>query len=77
MRQVTLAAPGEVAEVCRHADAANVGAQREVGRALANLAASSANHSLLLSEGGLALCMDLVVSNSAEVRQPPTTCNHL
>ena len=46
--------------------------QREVGRALANLAASEANHPRLLSEGGLALCMDLVVSNSAEVQEQAT-----
>ena len=37
-----------------------------------NLAAAEANHARLLSEGGLALCMDLVVSNSAEVQQQAT-----
>ena len=55
-----------------HADAANVGAQREVGRALANLAACADNHVPLLREGGLALCMDLVVSNSPEVQAQAT-----
>lgn len=70
--QVILAEPGVVEDICKHADAANVGAQREVGRALANLAASEVNHAQLLSEGGLTLCMDLVVSNSAEVQQQAT-----
>ena len=70
--QVVLAEVGVVEGICKHADAANVGAQREVGRALANLAAAEANHARLLSEGGLALCMDLVVSNSAEVQQQAT-----
>ena len=69
---VILAEPGMVTDICKHADAANVGAQREVGRALANLAAAEANHAILLSEGGLTLCMDLVVSNSAEVQQQAT-----
>ena len=71
---VIIAEAGEVADICKHADAANVGAQREVGRALANLAAAEANHSKLISEGGLALCMDLVVSNSAEVQAQATRC---
>ena len=51
---------------CIHTHAhTQVGSQREVGRALANLAASDVNHALLISEGGFSLCMDLVVSNSA------------
>ena len=70
--QVTLVDPGEVAEICKHADAANVGAQREVGRALANLSAAAENHPQLMQEGAFALCMDLVVSNSAEVQQQAT-----
>lgn len=64
--------PGEVGGLCKHADAANVGAQREVARALANIAAAEANHAALMEEGALALCLDLVVSNSAEVQQQAT-----
>merc|ERR1711965_204178 len=52
---VVVAEPGVVADICRHADAANVGAQREVARALANLAAAAENHQLLKSEGGISL----------------------
>ena len=63
---------GEVGDVCKHADAANVGAQREVARALANIAASSANHDKLMAEGAFALLLNLVVSNSAEVQQQAT-----
>ena len=63
---------GEVGDVCKHADAANVGAQREVARALANIAASSANHAKLMAEGAFALLLNLVVSNSAEVQQQAT-----
>ena len=63
---------GEVAALCKHADASNVGAQREVARALANIAAADGNHQSLLDEGALALCLDLVVSNSAEVQQQAT-----
>ena len=63
---------GEIAALCKHADAANVGAQREVARALANIAAADGNHQPLLDEGALALCLDLVVSNSAEVQQQAT-----
>ena len=63
---------GEVAALCKHADASNVGAQREVARALANLAAVEENHVALVAEGGLALCMDLVASNSSEVQQQAT-----
>ena len=63
---------GEIAALCKHADAANVGAQREVARALANIAAADCNHQPLLDEGALALCLDLVVSNSAEVQQQAT-----
>lgn len=63
---------GEVAAICKHADVANVGSQREVARALANLAAAAPNHPRLLDEGGMALCMDLVISNSPEVQQQAT-----
>ena len=69
---VVITRPGEIASICTHADAANVGAQREVGRALANLAAAAENHLRLIEEGGFTLCMDLVVSNSAEVQQQAT-----
>lgn len=69
---VVVCEAGVVADICRHADAANVGAQREVARALANLAASAENHPQLRSEGGIGLCMDLVVSNSSEVQQQAT-----
>ncbi len=71
-REVSVVDEGEVDAICAHADAANVGAQREVGRALANLAACADNHVPLLREGGLALCMDLVVSNSPEVQAQAT-----
>ena len=71
-REVVLAEPGVVTDICRHADAANVGSQREVARALANLAAAEENHAALVAEGGLATCMDLVVSNSPEVQQQAT-----
>ena len=37
--------------------------------ALANLAAAAGNHHILMDEGAFSLCMDLVVSNSAEVQQ--------
>ena len=63
---------GEVGGLCTHADASNVGSQREVARALANIAAAEENHRALLAEGALALCLDLVVSNSAEVQQQAT-----
>ena len=53
---------GEIAALCKHADAANVGAQREVARALANIAAADCNHQPLLDEGALALCLDLVAN---------------
>lgn len=71
---VVVVEPGVIADICKHADAANVGAQREVARALANLAAAEENHELLKAEGGLSLCMDLVVSNSSEVQQQATRC---
>ena len=70
--EIPTVAPGEVAGLCKHADAANVGAQREVARALANVAASETNHAALMDEGALALCLDLVVSNSADVQAQAT-----
>ena len=57
-------------------------ADQPVARALANIAAAAENHSPFMGEGAFALCLDLVVSNSAEVQQqatrapwrPPRTC---
>lgn len=70
--EVPMVEEGEVAGLCKHADAANVGAQREVARALANIAAAEPNHQPLIDGGALALCLDLVVSNSPEVQQQAT-----
>ena len=67
-----MSTPAKSGDVCKHADAANVGAQREVARALANIAASAANHDKLMAEGAFALLLNLVVSNSAEVQQQAT-----
>ena len=43
----------------------------QVARALANVAASEQNHAALMDEGALALCLDLVVSNSVDVQVHP------
>jgi len=67
--EVVRLAEGEIAQICQHADPSNPGAQREVARALANLAASAQNHAPFMAEGAFVLCMDLLVSSSVDVQR--------